>query len=279
MTRTGYTKTQQTGIPSESMQRTAAVHHPHSLAILKGMLLLLGLLLAWGVISRLFSSIPLKRIRVEGLTRYGEEEVLVTSGLSEVDKLLGVEAETAEQALLDFYPYIRSVRVRYVFPLSYRVTIEEEIPLYYTRIANDYFALSEDLKVLERTTSPRRFLDEGLQQISIGGINSAMVGQTLDYGGDYLSQVLAEIEDSDLAGRITEVHIGDRYHLSVVCDGLYTLYLGEITAIDSKLQIAALMLQDAKVPEGYRATLDVSNPKKTSIRYEGILDATFSAAE
>lgn len=247
--------------------------------LLKFAVILLAAMLAWSVISWLFSSIPLRHVRVEGLTRYGEEEVLVTSGLASTEKLLDVEADAVREALFAFYPYIRSVRVRYVFPLSYRLVIEEETPVYYTCIAGDYFALSAELKVLERTTSSHRYDEEGLQQITLGGISSAMLGGTLDYGGDYLGEVLEDIGSSELAERVTNVYVGDRYHLSVICDGMYTLYLGDITSIESKLQIAALMLQDTEIPEGYHATLDLSNPKKTSIRYDGVQDGALSAAE
>ena len=151
--------------------------------------------------------------------------------------------------------------------------------MYYTRIANDYFALSAELKVLERATSARRFLAEGLQQITLGGVKSAMLGQTLLYDGDYLDRVLQDIDNSVLSDRVTDVHIGDRYHLSVVCDEVYTLFLGDIDSIEAKLQLAALMMQESDLPAGYRALLDVSDLKKTSIRFEGLQDAALSAAE
>ena len=264
---------------TEPKEGQRATHYQASYKLLKVLLFLLGTLLIWGLISWGLSSIPLKKIQVEGLTRYGEEEVLAASGLATVDKLLDVDAEIAKQSLISFYPYIRSVRLRYAFPMGYRLVIEEEQPAYYTCIADDYFALSADLKVLERASSARRFQLEGLRQITLGGIQSAMLGQVLTYDGDYLDRVLEDIGNSILADCVTDVHINDCYHLSVVCDEIYTLYLGDIYSIEAKLQLAALMMQESEVPSGYRAMLDVSDLKKTSIRFEGIRDAALSAAE
>ena len=256
-----------------------AAHSPLSYRVLKALLLLLGGLLIWGMVSLGVSSVPLTKVEVEGLTRYGEEEILVTSGLGTTQKMSEVDRESVKQALTSRYPYIRSVRVRYAFPLGYRVIIEEEIPTYYTCIAGDYFALSADLKVLEQATSDRRFMASGLRRITLGEVKSVMLGQTLRYDGDYLERVLADIENSVLADRVTDVHIGDRYHLSVVCDGVYTLFLGDVNSIEAKLQLASLMMRQNDVPAGYRAILDVSDLKKTSIRMVGVQDASFAAAE
>lgn len=279
MTRTDQPQTDRAPRQGNSAARRGTQHHPYTIRILKILIVILTGLLLWGIVSWLISSIPLKKVRVEGLTRYAQEEVLVTSGLSECKHLSDVDKDAARDALTAFYPYIKSVRIRYAFPLGIRMDIVEEIPLYYTCIAGDYFALSEDLKVLERATSDRRFREEGLRMITLAGIRSAMLGQTLNYGGAYLEQVLRDIDGSDLAGRITNVQLGDRYHLSVICDGLYTLYLGEITSIDAKLQIAALMLADVELPDGCSATLDVSDPKKTSIRYNTVRDGVLTADE
>ena len=279
MTGTDYRSKQRMQESERARVGRESAHNPLSYKLLKILVLLLGALLLWGLVSMGVSSIPLKKVEIEGLTRYGEEEVLVASGLATADKLLDVDREIAKQSLTAFYPYIRSVRLRYAFPLGYRMVIEEEVPVYYTRIANDYFALSAELKVLERATSARRFLAEELQQITLGEVRSAMLGQTLRYDGDYLDRVLQDIDNSVLADHVTDVHIGDRYHLSVVCDEVYTLFLGDIESIEAKLQLAALMMMESEVPAGYRALLDVSDLKKTSIRFEGITDTALSVSE
>ena len=220
--------------------RQTGAHHPMTVRLLRGLVLLLGALLLWGLLSLAVSSIPLKKVEVDGLTRYGEEEILVASGLATAKKFSEVERESAVETLLARYPYIRSVRIRYAFPLGYRVCVEEEVPVYYTCIADDYFAISSELKVLERTSSPRRFKEQGLQQITLGGIKSVMLGQTLRYDGEYLDRVLKDIGNSVLAERVTDVHIGDRYHLSVECDERYTLFLGDIDSIEAKLHLFVL---------------------------------------
>ena len=281
MTETGYRKDQNRSEPAAGSAANAHLrtHREGSYKLLKAMLLLIGGLLIWGMISWVFSSIPLKKIRVEGLTRYAEEEILITSGLSSADKLFGVDKDLVEQSLTEFYPYIRSVRLSYAFPMGYKMEITEEVPVYYTRIADDYFSLSSDLKVLEKATGSRRFEESGLRQITLGGIRSAMLGEALNYGGDYLERVLKDIDNSVLADRVTDVILQDRYHLSVICDGVYTLYLGDIESIDAKLRLASVMMQDAELPAGYRATLDVSDLKKTSIRFDGMLDAALFSEE
>lgn len=264
-------------VTPESTRGTA--HHPLSYSLLKILIFLLGALLLWGLLSFGASSIPLKKVEIEGLTQYGEEEILVASGLGTAKKLLDVDRESAAQALTERYPYVRSVRIRYAFPLGYRVIIEEETPMYYTCIADDCFALSAELKVLERAVSSRRYQELGLRQISLGGVKSVMLGQTLCYDGDYLDRVLEDLGNSVLADRVTDVHIGDRYHLSVVCDDVYTLFLGDIESIEAKMRLASLMMRESSVPDGYRAVLDVSDLKKTSIRFEGIRDTALSAVE
>ena len=262
-----------------SVAGQASAHHPMTIRVMRGFVLLFGVLLLWGLLSFAVSSVPLKNLQVEGLTRYGEEEILVASGLATAKKFSEVDREAAVQTLVTRYPYISSVRIRYAFPLGYRVYVEEEAPVYYTRIADDYFAISRELKVLERATSPRRFKAQGLQQITLGGVKSVMLGQTLRYDGEYLDRVLQDIGNSVLADCVTDVYIGDRYHLSVECDEKYTLFLGDIESIEAKLQLASLMMQQSDVPTGYRAVLDVSDLKKTSIRLIGLQDAALSVSE
>ena len=281
MTEAGYRKQDKRCAPAEQVNHgeNGNMHQDLSYRILKVMLLLMCGLALWGLFSWLFSSIPLRNLQVEGLTRYGEEEVLITSGLSSADRLLGVDRDAVEQSLTAFYPYIRTARLVYAFPMGYRLVIEEEEAAYYTRVADDYFALSAELKVLEKAQSSRRFAEQGLQRITLSGIQSAMLGETLHYDGDYLTHLLQEISDSVLADRVTDVVIGDRYHLSVICDDVYTLYLGDVHSIDAKMRLALLMMQDAELPQGYRAKMDVSNLKKTSIRLEDMQDAALSVTD
>ncbi len=254
-------------------------HSPASYKLLKILVILLGVLLVWGLLSWLVSAIPLKKVQVQGLTRYGEEEILTCCGLSGTDKLFDVDADAVKQTLTETYPYIEQVRLRYAFPFGYRLEIREVEPVYYTCIAGDYFILSGELMVLERVSTANRCKEMMLQQISLGEAKTVMLGQTLEYGGEYLEQVLAEIDRSILADRVTGVHIANPYHLRVVCDDRYTLYLGDLNAIDAKLKLASLMLQQTDIPEGQRATLDVSDLKKTSIRYDGVEDGLLSTAE
>ncbi len=92
-------KSNRTSSQTAKEEEHVAAHHVMSYRILKGMIILLAAVLLWGVISWILSSVPLRRVQVEGLTRYSEEEILAASGLAEVKRMREVEAESVKQAV------------------------------------------------------------------------------------------------------------------------------------------------------------------------------------
>ena len=147
------------------------------------------------------------------------------------------------------------------------IEVEEETPCYYAEVAGEYYAMNSELKVLERAKSESRFHEAGLLKVVMPDGVKVLLGQTPEYGDDYLTGLLNEVLQSALARRVDRIEIEDRYHVSLLCDGIYTLYLGDIHNIAAKLEVGALMLGDGALQAGVTATLDISNPQKTSIRY------------
>lgn len=250
-----------------NQSRGSYTYNKKSLFVLVTVLALVAILAIWGIGKLIYSVIPVGELYVTGLTRYDEDEIICTAGLPDIGKRRQVDREAICEKLLASYPYLKAVHVKYRFPTGTVIEVEEETPCYYAEVAGEYYAMNSELKVLERAKSESRFHEAGLLKVVMPDGVKVLLGQTPEYGDDYLTGLLNEVLQSALAERVDRIEIEDRYHVSLLCDGIYTLYLGDIHNIAAKLEVGALMLGDGALQAGVTATLDISNPQKTSIRY------------
>lgn len=206
----------------------------------------LVLLLLYPMAKLAASHLVIGEIRVEGSSIYTTDELLEAVGLKLGDGMPLLSANTAEQELLSNLPYIHSCNISFELPNILIFDLTDEVAVVYAEIYGEYYALSSDLRVLERAESKDSFAD--LLCIEIPRVTYAVVGERLVFegneNGDYIVDFLSLLEGSNLKGRVGKVYFDQKFDIVASVDGKYRVLLGSPADMKLKLATVSKMIEE-----------------------------------
>lgn len=180
----------------------------------------------------------LQHLNFVNLTGYAAEDVFHAAGIQKNNFIFSISSSDIENRLRTRFPYIQSVTVERKLPDTVNLVFEEDCALFYTQIYNEYFVISESMRVLGRYDSVDE-LDEGLRAVTLSTVSYAVVGHSLSfYDSSYLAflkNFLAVLEDSDIYSHITAMDISNRFDLKITYDDRLQINLGNDEYLASNL--------------------------------------------
>ncbi len=252
-------------------------HRKETVVVFAVLLLLVFILLLWIIISLMLSAFKIERIVVASDNiPYSENELFEICEIQKKDKLFGVDLSDVEKRLLNNIGYISSVKVRRVFPNALKIIAECDRGRYYINISGEYYALSEDLRVLEESDS-FNLRAKDLIKLDIPEVKRITVGQYIEYGEgqglkSYIGDSLTELTSSALGAGINAINIENKFEMYFIYERKYKIYLGESKDITTKINVVNKVLNDPAFDNDKTAIIDVSNPKKLSVMFDNSLD-------
>ncbi|MCI8387322.1 MAG: FtsQ-type POTRA domain-containing protein [Clostridiales bacterium] len=226
------------------------------------------------VLSTLFLIICLavffkiKDVEVLGSTRYSTEELLDYCGIETGQSLYEVSSSDLA-GLSDRFSYIRSARLTRKLPHTLIITIVEDEPSYYCELYGEYFVMSQELRVLERSNDEEKLKENGLIMLKLPEIDSAIIGHRLTFTSDsddkYVTAYLNALDSSMLYKRVTAFDLRDKFDLKLICDSIYLVELAGGDDLPTKLTATAgVLATEEAFPEGVAAQIDMANPAMPS---------------
>ncbi len=200
----------------------------------------LVLLLVYPLVRFAMSRLVIADVLVEGSGLYSADELLEASELNIGGSLPLLAASTAEEELLSKMPYISSCNISVKLPGTVIFEIEEERAAICAEISGEYYALSADLRVLERSDTKDNF--PSLLYVELPFAERAVVGERLAFpegeSGDYIRSFLELLSASELKGRVGIIYFDKKFDIVASVDGKYRVLFG--SPADMKLKIAAV---------------------------------------
>lgn len=218
----------------------------------------LVLLLLYPLINFTMSQLVVEDVIVEGGS-YTAEELLEAGGISLGTRLPMFSAEDAETRILSSKPYIKSCNISVKLPNTVVIVIEEDRAVASTEIFGEYYALSGDMKVLERSSDPEAFKE--LIYIELPFAKRAVVGEKLMFedgeNGEYIINFLALLDETELGGRIGRIYFDRKFDIVASVDGKFRVLFGSPS--DMKLKLAAVekMIEENSDKCGDSGIIDV----------------------
>lgn len=236
--------------PSKKALRTEEVNDTDRREKAKLLMICLGialvLLLLYPMAKLAASHLVIEEIRVEGSSIYTSDELLEAVGLKVGDGMPLLSANTAEQTLLSNLPYIHSCDISFELPNILIFDLTDEVAVVYTEIYGEYYALSSELRVLERADSKENY--SHLLYIEIPRVTYAVVGEVLVFDGtedgDYIVEFLSLLDDSELQGRLGKVYFDQKFDIVASVDGKYRVLLGSPADMKLKLATVSKMIEE-----------------------------------
>ncbi len=219
----------------------------------------LVLLLLYPLVRFAMSRLVIGEVKIEGNAIYSTDELLIAGGLGLGDRLPMFSADSAEEKILSGMPYIRSCNISVKLPNVLIIEIEEESAVVCTELFGEYYALSRDMKVLERADAPESFGD--LLYIELPFAKRAVVGEKLVFedgeNGNYIVNFLELLSESELDGRVGKVYFDRKFDIVASVDGKFRVLFGSPSDMKMKIAAVAKMIEENAENCNTSAIIDV----------------------
>lgn len=211
-----------------------------------------------------FFGFSLRTVNVSGSSDQLNESIKKTAESVSGKNVLFLDTTELENAILGEYPGLKSVSVKKKLPSGIDVTVTDDIPLYHISFDGEYYLLSEDLRITERTTDPER--TQELVELTVSDVKKALTGEVIefyyDYQYDYIRNILKEISEHEIGEKIISVDAEDKFGISCNYEGRFTVKLGVGENIPTKLTLAMAYIDS--LPENEMGIIDSSSTEKGS---------------
>ncbi len=184
-------------------------------------------------------------IRVQGRSRYSDEELIMTSGLEPGDNLFRFSRRGVRKRLLDTYPYLDTVTIERKMPNQIILHVADATPAAAIGSETTYYFMDAGGKLLEQVSLDRLGSVPVVTGVTIG---DSEVGKRLNMKHDerlqQLTQLLNSLEKYGLMNRVDFINLSDMANVRVGCDGHMYIRFGTLDRLDYKMSFAQKFIEE-----------------------------------
>ena len=238
--------------------------------------------------------IPITSIEVRGdVDMFNEGEIVEASGIGEGDLSLLHPSLAVSHSLKKNLPLVEKARVYKIFG---KVIIDVEVREldFYTMIGDKYYAIDENLKVLDESAKRSKYSANGAAYVKLPEVREPVVGESIvfydtveetDTEGELLYEVKEEryyayvenflnavSNDENIVEHTDGIDLSEKFNIILVYDMKYQVRFGAATALDAKLGVLSSILGEESSGNMTLAVIDVSSPSSATAREDVELD-------
>ncbi len=217
-----------------------------------------------------------EHVTVSGADHYAAEDIIAGSGITVGENIYATSRAEVKATLTHRFPYVAGVVLTRYLPDTVALRIVEEQPSYFAEIYGEYFVLSSQLRVLERSDSRLVLQRRALTELKLTRVKKAIVGEMLEFDQEsyytFLSSYLASYENSDLyeTGQIVYIDLSDKFGVEMVYGDRFEINIGSSERLDSKLLIAYAIISQYYGEGEEKARIDVTEDPSYAIAIDTI---------
>lgn len=218
----------------------------------------------------------IKDISAEGETQYSYDDIIAASGIVSGTPMYSIDKPKIKENIMRKYPYIGKVTIKRNLPSEIKITVSESTAKCYTYFENEYFALSDDLRVLEYTTDENKAKTFSDLCVKLPKMSYAIMGEYVEFfneeKNEYIITVLKELSESVMREKIHTVSVENKFNIYMIYDDIYKITIGSSKDVSLKLMTAKAIIDSGKLEAGTKAIIDVSDPSEGSVITDKNLD-------
>ncbi|MBQ7646222.1 MAG: FtsQ-type POTRA domain-containing protein [Clostridia bacterium] len=204
----------------------------------------------------------------EGTEIYSEKEIIENSGIKNGESVFFISEKKVGERLKKQFPYLESVELDIDLPSSVKIIATERKATAYLKLKGDYYLLSDDLYVLERTGYEK--ITPGMIEIStlITSLKSVIVGEQLEFfykkTTDNLVELIEVLEENGIIDKVSLIKANDRFNISMRYDNRFNVFVGSVASIEIKIPFLKEILKKLSAEPDVKGTIDISSEKKAT---------------
>ncbi len=201
-------------------------------------------------------------VTVSGNDVYNDQDIIDASGIEYGTNIYLIDTARVSSVLKREFPFIKRVKVERDIPQKIILDLDCDTAVYYVEICGEYFAVSRDLRVLEREESLEKLTGKypEIKRLLTADVEEAVVGRTMVFTrANYYEAVKAfldKLEATECFDGLTTVDVSDRFSIELIHGHTLKATIGDPTDADLKLRFLYEVIKDLG---GQSATIDVEN--------------------
>jgi len=184
-------------------------------------------------------------IKVEGNTRYSQEQIISASGINIGDNLFFVNKFDAISKIFKSLPYIDEVKISRDLPNILKIEVAETEAIAYVRSGESFWLIDSSCKLLEKVSSDAA---TGINIIGLTPIQP-VAGQKIEPGEAqkpkvaYIESLLNELIGRDMLSEVTYIDVTDIGGLIFDYRGRFKVKMGKNENISHKLDMLSKSIE------------------------------------
>ena len=180
----------------------------------------------------------LQNLTFVNLRGYDAEDIFRAIHVRKNQFIFTISDTDIEKRLRSRFPYIEDVEVELTLPDTASLIFTEDSARFYTKIYDEYFVISQSMRVLARYSSEDE-LDDGLRQITLPAVSYAVVGHDLRFFDvsylSFLGAFLDAVEQADIYRSIASMDLSNRFDIVLNYEDRITVELGDDENLETRL--------------------------------------------
>ena len=244
--------------------------------------------IAVGVIALIIFGMYMDKVReieVEGdLTAYNETRVIDASEIDIGESIFGKTAFSIKRTIRKNIPMTEKVKIRKnVFTGRVRIIIEFEEFDYFIKHGDNYYAVDENLVVMDMRKSRSEYFSLGARYIEIPEVCAPIIGKELVFADtvpedkddkdvtpveeyEYIYRFLKAATESDAYGDINVLTLTEKFNISGIYSEKYRVYFGGLSEMDIKFKMLDSVFSEGSLKYAEKGIIDLTDPNKVSAR-------------
>ena len=206
------------------------------------------------LVLSMFLFFNVSEIKIEGVTLYEQDQILVVGGVSTGQNLVRTNTDIVEKRLKDTLVYLDDVKVTKKFPSTLVITCTEAEKAADIEYKNSYYVLSASGKILE-TKNPAPTGD--IPVVKGFELKSLSQGDKLasedSFKADILEELLDDLHELKFKN-IDSIDLTTRSDIKLMYDGRLEIKLGSSVDMEYKLTYLKAVI-DESITDDYEGTL------------------------
>ncbi|MBQ4091146.1 MAG: FtsQ-type POTRA domain-containing protein [Clostridia bacterium] len=241
-----------------------------------------------------FFAIRIDAIEVTGdVTMFNEGDIIRASGIREGDGLFWRASWTVKNNVEQNVPMTHNVRVTKSLFGKVTIYVELKPALYYCEYGGRFFAIDEQLRVLDESPSYKKYTSYGAVKVILPEIREPRVGESIvfyytveetDTEGEtiyeveseskyaYVKKFLAALIDTGYRSEANGVIVSEKFDVTFIYQDKYKVRMGDVSDLDIKFRLFYEMIAEGSMQYADKVSIDVSNISAATARPDPSLD-------
>ena len=226
-----------------------------------------------------------KEIKVKGdLTAYNETRVIEASGMNIGESIFKRTSFGIKRNIRKSIPMTEKVKIRRnIFTGKITIDIEFDDFDYFVKYGKSYYAVDENLVVMDKRGTKSEYFSLGARLIEIPDILEPEIGKELIFEDTvpededdtdvvdikeykYIYDILREASESKHYSEMNVLSLKEKFNISAIYSRKYRVYIGNPNQMDTKFKMLDGVLDEGSLEYAEKGIIDITDPSKVSAR-------------